>query len=264
MKFKLMAVVLIIFSLALAQGPSMFNPFAGVNTPRAKEKIGSWCEYNLQTEDADNSGKMKISLVGSEECDGQDCHWIEIEINSEEGDRIIFKYLVKGRISEGKESYFSMIMKSNDDPAWEFEIDSEEMKDIPEEEYEMDFKEYKDLPDLYDSPEMTITEETIKVPAGKFECHRITYIDTSGNERMDIWVTEDIPVTGIVKLKSSDTEMELLKYGWKGAKTAITEKPKKFSIKEMLKQGLKESAEEESKEAGESIMKKSLKSIFGR
>ena len=128
----------------------------------------------------------------------------------------------------------------------------------------MNIKDYKDLPDLYDSPTMTITEETIKVAAGKFECHRITYIDTSGNERMDIWVTEDIPVTGVVKLKSSETEMELLKYGWKGAKTVITEKPKKFSIKEMLKQGLEESAEEESKEAGESIMKKSLKSIFGR
>ncbi len=259
-----MAVVLVIFSLALAQGHSLFNPFAGVNTPRAIEKIGSWCEYNLKTDDTENSGKMKISIVGSEECNGQDCHWIEIEINSEEGDRIIFKYLVKGRISEGKGSYFSMIMKSNDDPAREFEIDTEEMEDITIEEYEMDFKEYKDLPDSYDSPTMTITEEVIKVPAGKFECHHITYIDTSGNERIDFWITEDIPVTGIVKLKSSETKMELLKFGWKGAKTAITEKPKKFSIDAMLKQGLEESAEEESKEAGESIMKKSLKSIFGR
>jgi len=76
--------------------------------------------------------------------------------------------------------------------------------------------------------------ESITVPAGTFTVQHMQYQD--GETLVDGWVYKDVSPYGVVKSRSKDFEMVLMGYGT-GAKTLITETPKKFEMPEMPPRG---------------------------
>jgi hypothetical protein len=90
-------------------------------------------------------------------------------------------------------------------------------------------------------PSALVGKETIKVAAGSFKTAHYRYKTEQGTA--DVWVSEDVPPTGLVKLTTSaiqagaqqvpGTVMELAATG-KGAKPIITKTPKPFDPTMMM------------------------------
>ncbi len=264
-------VVFVLSAILLAQGVQPMNPFSSVFAPQGKQNIqnGAWAMYKMVSNDEGETGKMKFSIVGEDERDGEKCHWFEIEIWQGE-DHSIMKFLSKGGFTEDKKDYSSIIVKSNDEPAYEIELNSMPQQNMAYSQHnaqmtaEENVQQNKKTKSKYSSDNdeynMEQSNETITVPAGKFDCIKYTTIDKETNEKTYVWVSQKVALLGIVKMESNDGEFTLLDYGDKGAKSQITEKPKKFSWRDMMKQQMKESADEEKDDATGS----GLKSIFGK
>jgi hypothetical protein len=90
-------------------------------------------------------------------------------------------------------------------------------------------------------PNTLVGKETIKVAAGSFKTSH--YRSKTAQGTVDVWVSEEAPPTGMVKLTTSATKtgaqaapgmaMELVAMG-KGAKTVITKAPKPFDPQKMM------------------------------
>jgi hypothetical protein len=87
-------------------------------------------------------------------------------------------------------------------------------------------------------PNSLVGKETIKVPAGSFKTAH--YRSKTPQGTVDVWVSEDVPPTGLVKLATSAMQagmpgmtMELAATG-KGAKATITKTPKPFDPQKMM------------------------------
>jgi hypothetical protein len=72
--------------------------------------------------------------------------------------------------------------------------------------------------------------ETITVPAGTFTCQH--YRSKSGGE---VWISQKVSPYGLVKSKSNDSSMELIKV-ISGAKDQITGTPQPFNPQMMMQQ----------------------------
>lgn len=90
-------------------------------------------------------------------------------------------------------------------------------------------------------PKALVGQETIKVAAGSFKTSH--YRNKTEQGTVDVWVSEDVPPTGMVKLTTSAMQsggqnippmtMELSAMG-KGAKATITKAPKPFDPQMMM------------------------------
>ncbi|MCD6418153.1 hypothetical protein J7M00_05165 [bacterium] len=267
--------IFVIGAVLFAQGVQPANPFASIFSPNAEKNIknGAWTLYEMTTSDNAESGKMKFSVVGQDKCDGEDCFWFEMEMWDGD-DHTIMKFLSKGDMSTGNKKYSSVIIKHNDEPAYEFvapQDTSEYSNMIPPGVDEEEYKEARDSRKRNvedDRFEVKESKETITVPAGTFNCTRYTTIDKETNEKNDVWVSDKVPLLGVVKMKNDDGEFVLADYGDNGAKSAITETPQKIDFKSMWEQQMKEAMEEEEQEkkdeAVDDAIKGGLKSIFGK
>ena len=275
---RLLLIAILAISVAWSQIPPIFNPFAGTKTPQPpKNTLGAWCEYKIKAEEEEASGTMKLSIVDEDKREGKSLYWFELDFKNDEGDRNIVKMLTKSGVLEDKTNYYSVVVKHNDEQALEFEFqipeEEAESKAQPQKPAEPSSKESEGAETSYPGNRVTIKTETIKVPAGKFKCQHITVEDTVENEKIDLWFTPDVPITGIVKMASDDMEAVLLSYGWQGAKSAITETPKKVSFGKMLipqtppeelEEGGEKEEDEEDEDNPKDMLKKGLKSIFGK
>jgi hypothetical protein len=90
-------------------------------------------------------------------------------------------------------------------------------------------------------PKTLVGQETIKVPAGSFKTSH--YRNKTEQGTVDVWVSEEAPPTGMVKMTTSAMQasaqpippmaMELSAMG-KGAKSTITKAPKPFDPQLMM------------------------------
>ncbi len=183
-------------------GPRFYTEFQPV--------VGGWSEYQMTTK-GDSSSKMKLAVVGKE---GND-YWYETVFEGKQEGKMISKMLVSGNPGD-KKNMKRMIIKSGNDPAMEMPIQMMQQSSSQPPE-----------------PKGKVVDkgtETIKVPAGTFTCQHMQYQD--GERVVDAWVAKNISPYGMVKSQSKEIEMVLLGYGT-GAKTLITETPKKFEMPAM-------------------------------
>ena len=181
-------------------GPKFYSDF--------KPVVGGWSEYQM-TGKGEQPSKMKIAIVGKE----GDGYWYETVMETERDGRIISKMLVSGNPDDQK-STLKMIVKMGDEPAMEMPVQM--------------MQGSKDQ----GARGKTIDKgtESIKVPAGTFTTQHVQHQD--GETVVDTWVHKDVSPYGMVKSQSKEFEMVLLGYGT-GAKTLITETPKKFEMPQM-------------------------------
>lgn len=90
-------------------------------------------------------------------------------------------------------------------------------------------------------PKTLVGKETLKVPAGSFKTSH--YRNKTPQGTVDVWVSEDVPPTGLVKLETSPMQMngqqipgmvmQLTATG-KDAKPVITKAPQPFDPQKMM------------------------------
>jgi hypothetical protein len=88
-------------------------------------------------------------------------------------------------------------------------------------------------------------KETIKVPAGTFATQHFQYQESGS--LVDSWVYKDVSPYGLIKSQSKDFEMVLTGYGT-GAKSLITETPRKFEMSKLGKRPLNNKVSKKEKE----------------
>jgi hypothetical protein len=201
----ILILIFLCFNVAYAQaGKSGWLKFYGDFKP----VIGGWSEYEV-TQKGQSPVKMKIAVVGKE----GDAYWYETVMDTKGEGKMITKMLVSGNPDDRK-NVKRMIVKMGNEPAMEMPVMTQASAAQKE-------------------PAGKIIDkgsETIKVPAGSFKTQHTQY--QGKDVVVDSWVYKDVSPYGMIKSQSKDFEMVLVSYGT-GAKTLITETPKKFEMPAM-------------------------------
>jgi len=180
----------------------------------AKTKVGSWVEYSARNKDKGQRFTWRISLVGKE---GKNKTWWEYYLRWGRMRSVIIKVLVKSTKHDPKK-VVKMIWKPAGHQAVLLPV-----------------KKGKKMMDLYTPQFKGKLKKTgmqkLTVLGGTFRTKHYTAKDRRGRP-LKFWVSDAVPVIGLVKLLSPHMRLELIKYG-QNAKTMITEKPGKlpFPIK---------------------------------
>lgn len=188
------------------QGPKFYGNF--------KPVVGSWAEYQMKGQ-GEAPTKMKIAIVGKEGTS----FWYETVMQAHE--RMVTKMLVSGNPND-RQNLKRMIVKAGSEQAMEMPAMGMGMGREP-------VKSQKPAGKVIDKG-----IETITVPAGTFAARHMQYQE--GSDVVDAWVSEKVPPYGLIKSRARGHEMVLTGTGT-GAKSLITETPKKFNIP-MMPQGM--------------------------
>jgi len=216
-------------AIAQKQGANPLAGYFGFIPTETLEKsgvsVGCWSIYEFK--DKDGVGKLKFSIVGKE----KDSYWLEIATTDKDGERSIMKMLFTG--DPRKETTATrIIMKNGDEPAVELPTmkfnkpnrvemkEKTEEKDTEEQEPESEIKE--------------IGKEKLTVAGRKLETthYKISSVDEDGEkEEFDVWLSPEVPFIPVVKAIEPESEFQLVDFGKSGAKSEITEEPKKIELK---------------------------------
>lgn len=210
---KILSISVLLIFVAAAGAYAQFGG-GGQQAPKFygnfKPVVGSWAEYQMNVKGAPST-KMKVAVVGKE---GPN-YWYETVMKGEMS--MVTKMLVAGNPSD-QQNLKRMIMKTGNEQAMEMPLSGMGMG-------KPQGKTQKSTGTFVDKG-----MEKVTVPAGTFTAKHMQYKE--GAEVVDAWVSEKVPPYGLVKSKAKDFEMVLLSSG-KGAKTLITETPKKFEMPKM-------------------------------
>jgi hypothetical protein len=189
--------LLAFLSLALIPSTRAMEPLKGA-------KVGEWAEYQVRTGQGE-SQTMRRAIVGQE----GNLIWYETKVSH--GKQVtIMKVLLDPNTGKVKRA----IVKNPPEPAMEIPLNmADKMGEAPAEKRS---PQYKPI----------VTTETIQVPAGTFKS---THVRDSKSPASDgVWSSEKVPVGGLVKSNFENHSMVLTSFGPTGAKTEITETPRKM------------------------------------
>jgi hypothetical protein len=173
---------------------------------------GRWAEYQAQYQN--DPYTIRYSVIGSEERDGKDFRWVEMQMKGKQKDKnLIYQVLVPGSFSE-MDQVQEVIFKPGDRPAMKM---SGPMLGMIR--GQLDKQSF--LKDICAGVSL-VGKERVSVPAGKFE----TLHFRNAEHAADSWVSPDAPFS-MVKSTGKEFQMELAAHG-EGAKSAITEKPQEM------------------------------------
>lgn len=210
--------VLLVFCLALLAGTAVMaaNPvtYKGLNW-----QVGQWAQYEMNMDK--RTFIVKYSITGTETVNGKTWFWYENEIIMPET-----KTISKMLILPGEASPKHLYVKNGNEPA----MDMTSMLT-----HQSAGQENNTLQKDEDIVKGFIGYESITVPAGPFNTLHSKVQSQSGGDKTDVWVSNKVPITGVVKLSGKDKRasvltMKLLKYGLSGAQTSIKEKPQAFKM----------------------------------
>jgi len=199
-----------------------------------KVKPGAWAAYRTQMAEAQEKPselQMKMSCVGVEKVGDQEGFWLEMESTALSEDkepvRMVVKSLVVGDPSQ-EQSVRKIIMQVGDQPPMLMKLD------------------FDSLAEKSEPPVAAIIgDETVTVPAGAFLCKHLRSQMSEG-EVSDIYLNQDVSLFGVVKVRTSDGELELVAHGATGAVSQIRGEPAveldmQRMMQEMMRQALPES-----------------------
>ncbi len=155
-------------------------------------KTGQWVCYKI------NDEPIRISIVGKDST----LFWVE----TAESELVAKVLAEEGQLEEAKRL---IVKKVSESP---FEMQAEK------------FSIKSGFPDI--SVRESGEKELVTLPCGKFRTFHIR------QKEEDVWLSNKVPILGIVRYKSKDKEIVLWDYGLKGAKSEIKEKVKSISLEE--------------------------------
>jgi hypothetical protein len=207
--------ILLLAAVASAQFPGMQGPpsFRGVWAP----VVGAGAAYEMTGRRNDKSN-MEIYIVGAETFEGTSGHWVEMAMNTREGEMVMKTFMgVRGK----ETAMLRMIMQPGGQEPMEFSMEMMGMmrRGQPTPSQKVDAREGA----------TRVGTETITVPAGTFTCEH--YKTADGD---DFWVSDKVAPWGLVKATGKESSMTLTRV-ITGAKTKIRGTPRKFDMQEMMK-----------------------------
>ena len=183
-------------------------------------KLGEWAE--LQMDMKKDQGKkpivMRVGFVDKESKGGQEMYRMQMILTGKDGQRHVMQMLTPwGADAFDKDYDTEVVMKMGNQPAMVMPIKGG--------------KNQYGMSDLRkDCGKITLVgEETITVPAGRYETRHYTGPDG------DSWVSMDVPGWRMVKMVTKDGDTMVLTGTGNGAKNEITEKP--MDMKAMMGRG---------------------------
>jgi hypothetical protein len=165
--------------------------------------MGGWSEYQVQMKGKPFS-RMRISIVGQE----FDAYWLETIMEQPDGN-VITKVLVSGNPQDPRNLRRTIVKKG-----------AQRAMEIPANLLGLPAQSSVEKGEMVDKG-----VETVKVPAGSFQAQHFQV--KGGQIPVEVWVSKDVTPYGLVKSKSYDMDMVLVKFGT-GAKTLITETPEQL------------------------------------
>lgn len=163
-----------------------------------KPKVGQWAWYDLVAKSL--SGKpdarfaIRQAVVGQEKVGRKDGYWVEFEIIPELGYTTLYKMLLTGPASDPRNIH-KVVLKQGPDPAIELPVAGK----APDE---------KKLRQKRQSLGM----EAVELRSG--EILRAEHLSMENEPaKLDVWVNEDVPPIGIVRMSSANGDMLLRTYG---------------------------------------------------
>lgn len=213
--------IALIVALLLAGATTASAQFMGMGrAPRMngvwKPVVGSGGVYELQSK-REGKQNLEIAVVGTETVDGATGHWLEMLMNTPQGETVVKQLFVL----EGKSvGIRRVIVQPPDGDPMEMPVGGMMQRREPPQQQSSDAREGAER----------VGTETITVPAGTFACEHWRSQDRSS----EFWISEKVSPWGMVKMTSQDTNMILMKT-ITNAKSRITKAPVKFDPQEMMR-----------------------------
>jgi len=158
-----------------------------------KPRVGQWVWYDLTDTAEGKRYAVRQAVVGSEKVNRRDGYWVEFEVVPEIGYSLFYKALVTGPTS---------------DPA---NIHRLLTKVGPEEVREAEIAPDPDAPEPPAPKRRSLGAEDVTTGSGVIRAERLEV--TQGDRTFDLWVSDDVRPTGVVRLVTDEGEMVLRSHG---------------------------------------------------
>lgn len=165
-------------------------------------KEGQWAWYDLTGATGHDKFMVRQAVVGEEKVDGKTGYWVELEIVPAIGYRTMYKMLLTGPASDPKNVH-KIIVRQDPDPP----------QTIPVEDA---------LGSGSSGPEpkrKSMGKDNVETPGGPIPAERFRV--STGDGSFDIWINDNVPPMGIIRMTSEEGEMVLRAYG-EGGESAVS------------------------------------------
>ncbi|MBX3179013.1 MAG: hypothetical protein KF886_16785 [Candidatus Hydrogenedentes bacterium] len=160
-------------------------------------EVGVFAWYNLKDAATGQEFFLRQAITGKERVKRKDAYWLETELQPRLGYPSVYKMLLTGPASNPKNVHRLLIREGNG-AVREVALEQGEHGGVDS-----------------DSPRASVGAEEVALPNETILAER--FVIGEGNETTDIWVSDQVPPMGIVKMRSSLGELVLQRYG-KGGK----------------------------------------------
>jgi hypothetical protein len=156
-------------------------------------QVGAYAWYNLKDQTTGQEYFLRQAIVGTEKVKRKEAYWLETELVPRVGFSSVYKMLLTGPASDPNNVHRLLVREGNGAVQ---EIGLEEAGDWKEEG---------------DVPRESAGVETIALPSGDIQAEH--YIVKDGEPATEIWISETVPPMGLVKMKNSEGELSLQRFG---------------------------------------------------
>jgi hypothetical protein len=179
---------------------------------------GSGAEYQL------GPVSLTFAIVGEENVDGQDGHWLEARLEGVQSlqGKMIFKMLLVGSVKDPRSK--RMIVQL---PGWPpIEPSPSQIK-----RYGLEFDTTQRASDATPAVQLVSSNERVTVPAGSFDCQHFRM--TIQGKPAEYWTSPGAHAWGMVSMKVEGREIWTLKRVLEGEKSQIQGEPKQMSDEQL-------------------------------
>jgi hypothetical protein len=158
-----------------------------------KPKVGQWLWYDLYDKDGKNTHWVRQAVTGSERVGRQDGYWVEFELIPRVGYRQIYKVLLTGPASNPS-NVKRFIYRDTEDKVVEVDLEKEKV----------DF-------DPGSARRKSQGMEDVATGSGPLRAERLE-VEQDGRT-IELWVSDAVRPSEIVRMKTPDGEMLLQRFG---------------------------------------------------
>lgn len=156
-------------------------------------QVGAYAWYNLTDKSTGQEYFLRQAIVGLEKVNKKDAYWLETELVPRVGFSSVYKMLLTGPASDPRNVH-RLVVREGDGAVQEISL-----------EEGSDWKEDKEL------PREALGVETVTLPGGDIQAEH--YIVKDGEPATEIWISEQVPPMGLVKMKNAEGELSLQRHG---------------------------------------------------
>jgi len=183
-------------------------------------KVGAWAWYDLTDAATDIRFLVRQAIVGNEKVGRKTGYWIEIEVVPRIGYKTIYKMLLTGPATDPKHVH-KVLLRDGPRPVNEVSISDDNKKNAPPDPNGEDSGAVR----TKDLARTSLGEEDVPTLGGTIRAEHFEL--TPGDQKVELWLNDDVRPMGIVKMKSPEGELVLRNHGVGGpdARSIIDEEP---------------------------------------